>query len=130
MPQVYIPLNTDGTDGGSAGALPMQAYLVQGDFGTSTTSIGSLGASDGTFADANQSGQPYAYSLDTRARTAALISDGSNHLKRVEIIRPGGNSVVFDFAWNSSTGTFSSIGTPIDYNRMVKKLDRDFNLLP
>ena len=69
MPQVFIPLNTDGTDAATASAIPVYAYLQQGGFGSSDTSIGSLGNDYLTYADADQNGLSLAYSLDTRART-------------------------------------------------------------
>ena len=91
MPQVVIPLNTDGTDQGDA--LPVHAYLVQGGFGTSATDVGSLLDPAWTFADANQDGQPYAYSLDAHVEQNVLINEGSNHVDRVEVVRPTGNAV-------------------------------------
>src|SRR6185312_10985442 len=39
-----------------------------------------------------------------------------NHIKRMEVIRPGGNAVVFDFPWNATTGMFSAIGSPMGWN--------------
>jgi hypothetical protein len=111
MAQSYIPLFTD-----NSGKLPINAYLVQGQFGASAGDVGSLAANAWTFTDENQNGLPYAYSLDERLNTSLLINDASNHIKRVEVTRPGGNSVVFDFTWNDSTQSFSTYGTPTGIN--------------
>src|SRR5580765_916312 len=116
MPQAFIPLNTDGTDASTASNLPIAAYLQQGAFGTSTTSIGTLSNQYLNYADEDQNGLGMAYSLDTRASNLLLLSSGSNHIKRAEVTRPGGNSVVFDFPWNSTTHQFDPVGTPYDKN--------------
>ena len=63
-----------------------------------------------------------AYSLDTLARTNLLLTSGDNHIKRVEIVRPGGNSVVFDFAWNSTSGEFGQVGIPVSYNERDSRM--------
>ena len=111
LPQVYLPLYTDGS-----GALSVHAYLVQGGFGSSATSIGSLGSTAWTSPDISEQGVPYAYSLDARVRVSVLVNDGVNHVKRVEVIRPRGNAVVFDFKWDSVANQFSPVGTPAGYN--------------
>ena len=114
MPQVYIPLNTDGTDGSTAPQLPIHAYLSQGGFGASQDSVGTLLDQDGwNYSGANENGEPFAYSLDTSVRNGAVIIDTENHLKRIEVIRPQGNAVLFDFPWNKDTGQFSAVGHPL-----------------
>ena len=55
-------------------------------------------------------------SLDTRVRVNMLVDEGQNHIKRIEVIRPRGNAVVFDFAWDAAANQFSPIGTPDGYN--------------
>jgi YD repeat-containing protein len=55
---------------------------------------------------------PFASSVQTRARFNLLVNDAVNHVKRVEVIRPRGNAVVFEFAWDAQRSTFSPIGTP------------------
>ena len=122
MPQVFIPLNTDGMDAATASAIPVHAYLQQGAFGSSDTSIGSPGNDYLTYADADQNGLSLAYSLDTRACTNLLLTSGDNHIERVEIVRPGGNSVVFDFAWNSTSGEFGQVGIPVGYNERDSRM--------
>jgi hypothetical protein len=47
-------------------------------------------------------------------RTNILLTQGGNRVKRVEVIRPGGNSVVFNFPWDSSANLFSAVGVPQD----------------
>jgi chitodextrinase len=111
LPQAYIPLYTD-----TSGALPIHAYIVQGGFGSSQTDIGNLGSTAWTSPDISQSGVPYSYSLDTRVRQNMLVNTGANHIKRIEVIRPRGNAVVFDFAWDAAANQFSPIGTPDGYN--------------
>ena len=115
LPQVYVPLNTDGLDSSSDG-LPVHAYLVQGGFGTSSNAIGDLGTNAWTYADVNENGQPYAYSLDTRVDIDFVIDDANNHVKRIEVVRPRGNTVVFDFAWDDETQSFSATGYPVGIN--------------
>lgn len=125
LPQVYIPLNTDGTDGSGPGytppQLPIHAYLSQGGFGSSQDSVGNLlDQEDWTYSGANENGEPFAYSLDTSVRNGAVIIDSENHLKRIEVIRPQGNAVLFDFPWDSTTHEFSAVGHPmgIDSGRL------------
>ena len=119
LPQVYIPLNTDGMDEDDA-QLPVHAYLVQGGFGTSANDVGDLGTNAWTFSDVNENGQPYAYSLDTRVDVNFIVNDPNNHVKRIEVVRPRGNTVVFDFAWDDATQAFSATGLPtgIDSSRL------------
>lgn len=111
LAQSYIPIF-----GNSANALPINAYLTQGAFGTSTDSVGSLLDQDITAPNADQDGTPFAYSLDTRVRLNLLLTQGTNQIKRVEVIRPGGNAVVFNFAWDATAGMFSPTGTPAGWN--------------
>ena len=49
-----------------------------------------------------------------------VIDDAANHVKRIEVIRPRGNAVVFDFAWDDETQSFSATGYPtgIDSSRL------------
>ena len=110
--QTYLPIFTD-----NSGALPINGYLVQGEFGEDANDVGNLDSTAWTFADESQNGVPYAYSLDERVQINMLINDSQNHVKRIEVTRPGGNSVVFDFAWDGSTNMFSPIGTPTGINQ-------------
>jgi RHS repeat-associated protein len=34
----------------------------------------------------------------------------------MEVIRPGGNAVVFDFAWDATRSSYSALGTPLGWN--------------
>jgi len=61
-------------------------------------------------------GQPYFYSLDTYVRPNVVINDSVNHIKRMEVIRPGGNAVVFDFAWDATHSRYNVLGTPLGWN--------------
>ena len=104
-----------------AGKRPLNGYIQQGAFadaaGDGALLIGDVDPSARAFSlGGTNAGIPYFYSLDTYVRTNVLIDDAANHIKRVEVIRPGGNAVVFDFAWNSSTGTYSSLGYPMGWN--------------
>jgi YD repeat-containing protein len=110
MPQAYIPIFT------ATGTLPINGYLTQGAFGTSTNDVGTLTSDAWTFPDENQDGVPYAYSLDTHIRLNMLVTEGGNEIKRVEVIRPGGNAVVFDFTWNASDNQFDPVGYPLGWN--------------
>ena len=70
-----------------------------------------------------EDGTAWAYSLRTNARFNLLLSDAANHVKRIEVVRPRGNAVVFDFAWNTTTQTFDPIGVPAGTNdRDAKRL--------
>ena len=105
--QVYLPVKTDLT-----GSLPVNAYFAQGGFGAAADGLGDLLSQEVTVTNASQDGLSWAYSLDTHVRVNLLVNDASNHFKRVEVIRPDGNAVVFDFAWEPTAGMFSPYGTP------------------
>ncbi|HSZ55715.1 MAG TPA: hypothetical protein VK797_08650 [Tepidisphaeraceae bacterium] len=137
-PQVYLPIFTDTT-----GALPVHGYIQQGAFSLTGTDGGPLLSDELSILDGNQTsppstysqylnqnGLPYAYSLDTYTRVNELLDDGVNHVKRIEVIRPGGNAVVFDFPWNAQTNSFSPIGTPLGYlvNGVARDADRTYVL--
>jgi YD repeat-containing protein len=111
MAQTLLPINVS-----TSGTLPVNGYLSQGAFGSEQDSVGTLLSQDIAVADSSQDGVPWAYSLDTHVRVNLLVDDAANHVKRIEVIRPGGNAVVFDFAWNSTTGMFSPTGTPEGWN--------------
>jgi YD repeat-containing protein len=108
MAQTLLPINVSNN-----GTLPVNGYLIQGDFGSADDSVGSLLSQDIAVPNSSQDGTPWAYSLDTHVRINLLVDDANgNHVKRIEVIRPGGNAVVFDFAWDATTGMFSPTGTP------------------
>ena len=109
--QSYLPIYTD-----NSGNLPISAYITQGAFGTSANDVGALRSDAWTLPNEDENGTPYAYSLDTRIRLNLLVNDSSNHIKRVEVIRPGGNAVVFNFTWNPATNSFSPTGVPMGWN--------------
>jgi len=111
MAQTLLPINVS-----TSGTLPVNGYLSQGAFGSEQDSVGTLLSQDIAVADSSQDGVPWAYSLDTHVRVNLLVDDAANHVKRIEVIRPGGNAVVFDFAWDSTTGMFSPTGTPQGWN--------------
>jgi YD repeat-containing protein len=130
--QAYIPLFADDSE-----ALPIHGYIEQGAFGPSVGNVGQLQApvaymGTGTpeaYSGSNENGLPYAFNLNTRIQWDMLINIGQDHVKRIEVIRPGGNSVVFDFPWDPTTQSFRSYGTPIgiDANRtyVLRYLDSD-----
>ncbi|MDD4869426.1 MAG: hypothetical protein PHR77_02605 [Kiritimatiellae bacterium] len=98
--------------------LPVHAYISQGAFkrlpyqwlplpsvalpaNTATLGIDELGVYQ-------------AFSLNTRILESNSISSNNVHIKRVSLMRPRGNVVVFDFPW---TGTaFSPLGFPMGIN--------------
>src|SRR5205814_28499 len=96
------------------GPLPIHAYLANGAQAPSTYWTGP---------DVDEKGAPLAYSLDTRARVDVLLHSYANHRKEIEIVRPRGNSVVFEFPWIASENRFGDIGYPKSYgNRESKRL--------
>ncbi len=62
-----------------------------------------------------------AYSLHSRARVYLFQDDSEKniHIKRIEVIRPRGNSVVFEFPWNGSV--YSETGYPISTGKDAKR---------
>ena len=125
-PQVDIPLYTN-----DYGELPINGYLEQGAFAASSSDVDTsplLSAPSIVPADTDQgwayagwtgpdvsaSGTPYAYSLDTNVQNILLIDDASNHVKEVQVTRPGGNAVLFNFAWDGTA--FSQFGLPTGIN--------------
>ena len=102
QPYVAIPLaSTPSWCGGPA----VHAYLSQG--GTTNLPYQYLipGVSD-------DDGPYQAYSLATCILESGVSSEGT--IKRVSVLRPRGNVVVFDFPWEGST--FSTVGYPIGIN--------------
>ena len=102
QPCVAIPLaSTPSWCGGPA----VHAYLSQG--GTTNLPYQYLipGVSDGD-------GPYQAYSLATCILESGVSADGT--IKRVSVLRPRGNVVVFDFPWEGST--FSTLGYPVGIN--------------
>lgn len=137
-PQVYLPLFTDRT-----GALPIHGYIQEGAFSLTGVDGNPLTSDElaSQYSDPNpqtglvnqylnQNGLPYAYSLDTYTRVNEILNDSVNHVKRIEVIRPGGNAAVFDFPWNPQTSSFSPIGTPLGYllNGVGRDADRTYVL--
>ena len=88
-------------------SLPVHAYIAQGGFDAPKNTYL-------THADADEDGLHLAYSLHTRARIQAVVINASEHVKRIEVIRPRGNAVTFEFAWDTTAVTFAELGCPID----------------
>ena len=114
--QSYLPIFTN-----TSSSLPIHGYIEQGAFSFTDTAdspdnVAPLSDDLSNAPGADQNGLPYAYSLSTYARINLLLNDGSNHIKRIEIIRPGGNAVVFNFTWSNTTNSFSPIGVPMGWN--------------
>jgi YD repeat-containing protein len=110
-PQVDVPLYVN-----TYGQLPVHGYLAQGAFAASSSDTNTSPLLSTAFAGPNVSaaGTPYAFSLNERADTILLIDDGVNHVKHVQVTRPGGNAVVFDFPWNAADNEFGDLGVPLD----------------
>ncbi len=129
-PQVLIPLGTDPW----SRAL-VHVYLVQGGF----TGLGNTtwlypdardegSTTEYTLSRACRSqtdGLSFALSLHTRARLLGVANMSTDHLKRVEIVRPRGNVVVFDFPWNAATQSFNAVGFPQGINAARTYVLRD-----
>ncbi len=112
-PQVYLPLWS--TQGGTTN---VHAYVHQGGLenGRSTHK---------THPDADEHGIWQVWSLDTRARVGIVLTEAGEHIKRIEVIRPRGNVVVFDFPWLAATSQFSEVGFPIGINERRTYVLRD-----
>lgn len=100
-PQIFIPLAVSQWD-----QLPVHAYIVQGGHNY-------FGYNYWTHKDADETGMLQTYSLHTRGRI--FYYDSDNHIKQVEIIRPRGNSVIFDFPWDGTK--YSEVGFPTGINK-------------
>jgi hypothetical protein len=98
--------------------VPVNAYIIQGAFADAAND-GNLLSYDSALVNApnsNSAGATYAVNVDTHVRVNLLINDGVNHVKRIEVVRPGGNAVVFNFPWDATANAFSRIGTPMSWN--------------
>jgi RHS repeat-associated protein len=104
QPYVAIPLaSTPSWCGGPQ----VHAYLSQG--GTTNLPYQYL------IPNVSDNDGPYqAYSLATCILESGVSPDGT--VKRVSVLRPRGNVVIFDFPWDDEAGAFSSIGYPIGIN--------------
>lgn len=107
MGQVYVPITVDAT-----GELPVHAYLLQGAFGAATGER-PLASHAWTYADIDESGLSWGYSLNERVVVNMYINTNENHIARMTVYRPGGNAVTFDFAWDEETKSFSEWGYPV-----------------
>lgn len=99
-PQRLIPLAT-----GAWNNLAINAYLVQGAFDLPVNPLW-------TPPNASETHFRFACSTNTQARIAVLLTEPGQHLKRIEIVRPRGNAVVFDFPWDPISTTFGPVGYP------------------
>ena len=63
----------------------------------------------------DQDGYYTAFSLKTRVEESGILTNSTTHIKQVEVVRPRGNVVIFDFSWNGSA--FSAKGYPIGVNK-------------
>jgi len=105
-PQVFIPLAV-----AQWNALPVHAYIAQGAF---------AGMRNGhwTHPDATEPGLWQACSLHTRVRINYVDAQGARgtRVKRVDVIRPRGNCVTFEFPWQTAQDAFSAFGYPLAPN--------------
>jgi RHS repeat-associated protein len=101
-PQVMLPLAVALWD-----ELPVHAYLCQGGFDDRPETAW-------THPDAGPLW--FAYSLRTRAYLERLVSTAATHTKIAEVVRPRGNRVAFEFAWDAAAGAFSPLGFPLAPN--------------
>ncbi len=63
----------------------------------------------------DQDGYYTAFSLKTRVEESGILTNSTTHLKQVEVVRPRGNAVIFDFPWTGTT--FSTKGYPSGVNK-------------
>jgi RHS repeat-associated protein len=101
-PQVLIPLAV-----ALWNELPVQAFLSQG------------AATDGPnreWLHPDAGAQPLAFSLHTRAMVEELLISPTIHSKIVTVVRPRGNRVAFEFAWDAAAGAFAALGFPLAPN--------------
>jgi hypothetical protein len=101
-PQVLIPLGVAHWN-----ELPVQAFLSQG------------AATDGPnheWLHPDAGDQPLAFSLHTRAMVEELLISPTIHRKVVTVVRPRGNRVAFEFAWDAVAGAFAALGFPLAPN--------------
>jgi RHS repeat-associated protein len=91
------------------GGLPVHAYIAQGGHTNLPFHylIPELTDDDGYY---------QSYSLNTRVVESGFITNECQKTKQASVLRPRGNLVVFDFAWDESEETFSAMGYPIDAN--------------
>jgi len=105
--------------------VPVSAYLAQGAFHhlpyqylpvPSDAFAGWLpdGADDTANLDIDDTGYYQALSINTRILESNYTTNSSQHIKRVALMRPKGNVVVFDFPWTNNA--FSVYGYPIGVN--------------
>ena len=110
-PQVYIPLATAQWD-----LLPVNAYVTQGGFKYVKNKYWQYPGVD-------ENGIWQAYSLHTRCKLNSLIidptapDDETKNIKRVDVYRPRGNVVTFDFQWDTTNHCFKPEGHPMGVNR-------------
>jgi RHS repeat-associated protein len=112
QPQAILPVG----DGSSSQFAPsVHAYFAAGGFAAAAGATAPLRskilARDNPLLD--EDGSAWAYSLNTRLRVNVLLNDGVNHVKRLEVIRPRGNAVVFEFPWDESNQVFQPTGFPV-----------------
>ena len=84
--------------------LPLAGYLSQGAFTYLPYQYLSRGVDD-------SDGYNMAFSLHTCIMESGCLTLGSEHIKQVEVVRPRGNVVIFDFAWEGTQ--FREKGYPI-----------------
>ncbi len=98
------------------GSLPIHAYFSQGAFTNLPYQIH-------VDPHADDDGYYTAYSLNTRVEESNAINTPKVCQKLVELVRPRGNAVIFDFKWESSK--FSDKGFPTGVNKNRSYVLRD-----
>jgi RHS repeat-associated protein len=98
------------------GSLPVHAYFSQGAFTNLPYQV---------HVDPNVDDDGYytAYSLNTRIEESGAINTPKVCQKRVELVRPRGNAVIFDFKWDANA--FSDKGFPVGVNKNRSYVLRD-----
>jgi RHS repeat-associated protein len=98
------------------GSLPVHAYFSQGAFTNLPYQVH-------VEPHADDDGYYTAYSLNTRIEESGAINTPKVCQKLVQLVRPRGNAVIFDFKWESSK--FSDKGFPIGVNKNRSYILRD-----
>jgi RHS repeat-associated protein len=115
QPYVVIPLASPPFWVGGSAA---HAFISQG--GTTNLPFQYLvpGVSD-------EDGPYQAYSLATRILESGTLNTDTIRIKQVSVLRPRGNTVIFEFPWDEGSNAFSSVGYPIGINASRTYVLRD-----
>jgi RHS repeat-associated protein len=101
-----------------SGSFPVHAYLCEG----GTTNLPFQYLVQGII---DNDGHYQAYSLNTRVIESGVFIKDTTKIKRAAVLRPRGNVVIFDFAWDAGANKFKPDGYPIGVNNNRTYVLRD-----